>query len=179
MADADNDIRILVEKCATRDRESSRELYELLVDKIFAYVRSRTRTKDDATDITQDVCIDLFSALPNFTYHSRAQFYAYVFVITKRKLAQYYAHAHRSGSELMVFDEEHMAPSTDGASHEVTHDVLRALTTLEERTREIVILHHWSEYTFGEIAELLGMNESAVRVRHHRALATLGTHLQK
>jgi RNA polymerase sigma factor (sigma-70 family) len=179
MADTDYDIRILIEQCAKRDTESSKKLYEMLVDKVYTYVRSRTKTHEDATDITQETFIDLFRALPSFTYHSRAQFYAYVFVITKRKLARYYTHAKRDGNEPMVFDEEHMAPSDEDVSHDMKRDILRALATLEEHTREIVILHHWSRYTFGEIAELLGMNESAVRVRHHRALATLGTRLKE
>lgn len=177
MEHTDHDMRTLIEASARGDAESTRALYELLVEKVFAYVRSRTATKEYATDITQDVFIDLFSNLGNFTYRSRAQFFAYVFVITKRKLARHYELVKRRGVQA-EFDEEHISPVVARVPLEREHDVARALETLDSETRDIVVLHHWSRYTFGEIALLIGMTESAVRVRHHRALEKLGTYLK-
>jgi RNA polymerase sigma-70 factor (ECF subfamily) len=176
----DHDIKVLITKSAGGDAESCKKLYEHLVDKVFAYVRSRTSTQEHATDITQDVFIDFFSTLSNFTYQTRAQLYAYVFVITKRKLARLYQYAHTHGENTKTtFDEEVMSPHTENTPNTSTYDVAQALSHLDEETREIVILHHWSRYTFKEIAELLGMTESAVRVRHHRALPQLATYLQQ
>lgn len=180
MEQVDHTIQTLITKSANGDTESCKKLYEHLVDKVFPYVRSRTSTQENATDITQDVFIDFFSTLPNFTYQSKAQLYAYVFVITKRKLARLYEHARTHGENTKTsFDEEIMSPHTEDASTSSTYDVAQALSHLDEETREIVVLHHWSRYTFREIAELLGMTESAVRVRHHRALPTLATYLEQ
>ncbi len=179
MEPSDHDIQTLIQQSAKNDTESSRKLYELLVDKVYAYVRSRTSTHEQATDITQDVFIDFFRTLNQFTYQSRAQFYAYVFVITRRKLARQYELTKRSGGEKIEFDEERMSPSNSFSSTEHESDVARALMTLEAGTREIVVLHHWSRYTFGEIALLLDMTESAVRVRHHRALKALAEYLKE
>ncbi len=179
MEQVDHDICKLIEKSTKRDMESSKQLYELLVDKVFAYVRSRTRTHEEATDVTQDTFIDFFSTLSNFTYQSRAQFYAYVYTITRRKLARHYTKKNKGGAQIVEFDEHSMSPSDTDIGKALQSDVERALTTLEGRTREIVVLHHWSRYTFGEIATLLNMKESAVRVRHHRALALLATYLKQ
>ncbi len=179
MEQADHDICKLIEKSTKRDMESSKKLYELLVDKVFAYVRSRTSTHEEATDVTQDTFIDFFSTLSNFTYQSRAQFYAYVFVITRRKLARHYNNKSKKGTTAVVFDESTMSPHDSHKDHELGSDMESALSTLEDSTREIVVLHHWSRYTFGEIATLLDMKESAVRVRHHRALALLATYLKQ
>jgi RNA polymerase sigma-70 factor (ECF subfamily) len=176
----DQDIRTLVEKSTRGDSGSCRELYEHLVDKVYPFVRYRTGTETDATDITQDVFIDLFSTLSQFTYRSRAQFYAYVFVITRRKLARHYGDLHlKREREVQGFDEDTMSESSKDHSHELRIDVERALATLEETTREILVLHHFSRYTFGEIALLVDMTESAVRVRHHRALSQLAEKLEK
>lgn len=174
MEPTDHKISTLIQKSAQGDTESCKELYEHLVDRVYAYVRYRTATKEHATDLTQDVFIDFFSTLSNFTYTSSAQLYAYVFVITRRKLARHYqAQKKRKEDELVPFDEETMPGSSNNTAQEIHADVKQALQSLDEQTREIIVLHHWSRYTFGEIALLMNMAESAIRVRHHRALKAL------
>jgi RNA polymerase sigma-70 factor (ECF subfamily) len=102
-----------------------------------------------------------------------------VFVITRRKLARYYNEAEKHGgvSGLIEFNEDTMSEASTETPADLRLDVAQALDTLEETTREILVLHHFSRYTFGEIALLLDMTESAVRVRHHRAVQTLAEHL--
>ncbi|MFM2381964.1 MAG: hypothetical protein RLZZ76_731 [Candidatus Parcubacteria bacterium] len=177
MEQTDHELRTLVEESKKGDGEGSRKLYEHLVDKVFPFVRYRTSTKEEALDTTQDVFIDFFSTLPHFTYQSSAQLYAYVFVITRRKLAKHYS-ARTKHPDQEVFNEENMSPHDAVYEQEMTRQsVLQALETLDELTREIVVLHHWSRHTFGEIALLLKMTESAVRVAHHRALKKLKPHV--
>ncbi len=173
-----HDMRTLIEKSARGDVGSSKELYEQLVDKVYAFVRARSGSDEHATDITQDIFIDFFTTLSRFTYRSDAQLYAYVFVITRRKLVRYYKESTRRNTKMQEeFNEETMSPTHSGVSPELTRDIRQALESLDHITREIVILHHFSRYTFSEIALLVGKTESAVRVRHHRALAQLATHL--
>ena len=172
-----DEIRVLIEKSGRGDKESYRLIYEHMIDRVFAYLKSRTGTKDEAADITQDVFVELWKALPRFTYHSREQFYAYVFVSIKRKLFQLYGARHK---ETVSLDEETFASTESEKPGDSMHDeVTRALATLDSETREIVVLHHWSRYTFGEIAVLINMTENAVRVRHHRALKILRAHISK
>lgn len=149
-------------------------VYAHLVDKIYGYVSYRVTTKEVATDLVQDIFVELYSALPSFTYQSDAQFYSFVFTITKRKLAKYYEQ-NKKEAAVQILDTDLLAsPQTDTDTKDM---VTRALATLEDTTKEIVILHHWSRYTFAEIASLLDMTESAVRVRHHRAVQSLSTTL--
>lgn len=171
-----HDISRLIHESAKGDAESSKELYELLVDKVYAYVGYRTSTKEHATDLTQDVFIDFFGNLHTFVYKSPAHVYAYVFVITKRKLARHYADMNMRGNVGHTpFDEEqiHDTSLDSKVTYANDFDVNHALSLLDDATREIVVLHHFSQYTFGEIAVLMNMSESAVRVRHHRALKLL------
>ncbi len=172
MEDID-DIKELVQKSAAGNSAVFEALYEHLVDKVFAYIRYRTHTEDVAIDLTQDVFVDIFKALPTFTYSSKEQFYGFVFTITKRKLATHYANKHtqRAAITSSFNEEEHHGELLDQSV--ASSDIDKALHTLDDTTREIVVLHHWSRYTFPEIASLIEMTESAVRVRHHRALKTL------
>jgi RNA polymerase sigma-70 factor, ECF subfamily len=168
----DHDIRILVEASAKGDAESFRKLYEYMIPRVYAYLRSRTTTEEHAVDLAQDVFIGLYTALPNFTYRSRAEFYAYVFLIVRRTLAHHYGDKHtQARKDRHDVDAETLPARSENV--EVVQDVERALAALDDTAREIVTLHHWSLYTFGEIALMLHMTESAVRVRHHRAIKTL------
>ncbi len=172
------DISTLIRESAKGDAECSKRLYDHLAEKVYTYVRYRTSTEEYAIDITQDVFIDFFASLHTFVYQTDAQLYAFVFVITKRKLARYYADANiRGSSGQALFDETVHSDSTQvndlQAKIADTFDATQALSLLDTETQEIMVLHYYSQYTFGEIATLMDMNESAVRVRHHRALKTL------
>ncbi len=58
-------------------------------------------------------------------------------------------------------------------------DVRRALTLLDERAKELLILIYWDGFSIADAARLLSINESTARTRHVRALrrleATLGS----
>lgn len=168
----DNEIQMLVEASASGDAESYRQLYEQLIDRVYSYIRYRTTTEERAVDLTQDVFVGLYAALPNFTYRSRAAFYAYVFQIVRRTLARHYGDKHIKADTLRT-DIEEEALAAREVNREVVSDMERALQTLDPIARDIVTLHHWSGYTFAEIGAMLDMTESATRVRHHRAMHTL------
>ena len=55
--------------------------------------------------------------------------------------------------------------------------LLRAVAGLGDRDRELVSLRYGSELEYGEIAELLGIGEGAVRTRLWRALSRLRARL--
>lgn len=169
-------VHALIRSAKNNDDRASRELYEHLIDRVYAYVRYRTGSDTEATDLTQDIFIDLFKSLSGFTYQSDAQFYSFVFTITKRKLAKHYAGKNTEAALARVdVDPETL---TAAAADTETGDALdRALATLDGDVREIVVLHHWSRYSFAEIATLIDSTEGAVRTRHHRALKQLAATL--
>ncbi|MEY3783704.1 MAG: hypothetical protein RLZZ230_26 [Candidatus Parcubacteria bacterium] len=176
MEKSNHDISLLVEKSALGDMESCKKLYDCVCNQVFVYVRSRTATTEIATDVTQDVFIDFFSTLSKFSYQSSGQFYSYLFTITRRKIASHYREAEKRDHDTnLSFDETSMSAvlSNNDKALGDQIDIHAALSTLDEVSREIIVLHHWSRYTFPEIALLLEMNESAVRVRHHRTLKEL------
>jgi RNA polymerase sigma-70 factor (ECF subfamily) len=145
------------------------ELYTHLVDRVFSFVALRTSGRSEALDVTQDTFVELYKALRTFRFEHDAAFYSFVFTIARRQLAQHYAKQTKHKTEVLL--EETVGGNEVPA--ELTHEVQRALETLDDRSREIVVLHHFARYTFAEIATLINMTESAVRVRHHRARTRL------
>lgn len=164
----------LIEKSSAGDASAFEALYKILVPKVFGYIEYRLRIRDVARECTQDVFIALYEALPRFQYQSDEQFYSYLFTITKRVLLKQYYNKHTVASAQRVAEEGDHFPDRPN-QYETIDSVTRALATLDAVSREIIVLHHWSRYTFPEIAALIGMTESAVRVRHHRAQKQIAT----
>lgn len=63
---------------------------------------------------------------------------------------------------------EHITPSLD-----VNIDLREAVYRLEEVSRTIIILHYFRDLPLRQIAEMLDLNEGAVKTRLHRARITL------
>ncbi|MEK7462729.1 MAG: sigma-70 family RNA polymerase sigma factor [Patescibacteria group bacterium] len=163
------DIKVTVNQCANRNADSFRVLYEHLIDKIFAFVVFRVNNREAAKDVTQDIFIELYQVIPKFRYHSDAAFYAYVFTIARRQIIKRYKDEKKH--QTTAFAEDSVPGEFSNV--EIKHSIHTALEALDECSREIMVLHHWSRFTFAEIGALINMTESAVRVRHHRARSTL------
>lgn len=153
------------------DSQAFEELYNHMYDRVFKYALSRSHSREDALDIVSQVFIDTWVGMKTFKYISDEHFYSYVFLIAKRRLGKYY----RSHREHVELDESHMMDmyemDLDGVSNIAV--IQRGIEKLRGAYREILELRYWSELSFKEIGDVLNSNESAVRVKHHRALSKL------
>lgn len=159
------------------DKTAFHGLYDSLNDTLFKYIVSRTKDRDEATDLLQDVFIDLWRGLQKFSYSSENQFYGFVFTITKRKLSKHY----KAGRTTIELDE-----NTPGQNYEMDVEKIddvrimtEAINKLREKNRIVIELRYWSELTFSEIGTILNCKETTVKVRHHRALKTLEELMKK
>ena len=165
-------LRSLLAEDTRGTAESFRQLYALVQPKVFSYVHYRTTTREQAIDLTQDILLELHQSLATFVYHSDAEFYGFVFTITRRTLARHYANKHTQAS-LWQSDVEIDETISTADLSELELSVRQALEQLSTEDRDIIVLHHWSRYTFAEIGTMVNMAEGAVRTRHHRAQAKL------
>lgn len=171
---ADNSIKDLVLAIGKGDKDAFHQLYQEINQKLFAFLQTRLPNREDALDILQDIFVDLWRGLTNFHYKSDKQFYSFVFKIAKRKLAKFYS----KQQVAIEFDEKYMTDNyelPDGDIH-----LLSSLTgKLKPAYQDILHLRYWSQMTFGEIGNYLNINESAAKVRHHRALKKMQFLLEK
>jgi RNA polymerase sigma-70 factor, ECF subfamily len=175
MTDEEQRLATLIKRSQEGDEDAFRELYEQLVDRVYSYTRSRLFSSEDALDATQQMFIDLWKALPRFEFQGIPQFYGFLFTILKRQIIKVRAHRNR---DPQAITHEELLP--EHAHDRETEALLKsALRTLSKIDRDIVILHHWSRYTFGEIGAMLNLTEANIRVRHHRALKALKHYLSQ
>jgi len=171
------DIENLVVLSGQGDKVAFHDLYEKLNNTLFKYIVSRTRDRDEAKDLLQDVFIDLWKGLEKFSYSSESQFYGFVFTIIKRKLSKHY----KNNEQTLELDE-----NTPGQNYEMDAEkkddirvMTEAVSKLKEKNRVVIELHYWSGLTFNEIGTILNCKETTVKVRHHRALKTLEEMMKK
>ncbi|MFF0965896.1 SigE family RNA polymerase sigma factor [Streptomyces sp. NPDC003703] len=79
-----------------------------------------------------------------------------------------------------VLERERPAPPPEEyvLLHEEHREVLRALTRLTGRQREVLVLRYWSHLTEAQIAETLGLSRGTVKSTASRALDALSRNLE-
>lgn len=167
MADS-RELEDLIASAGEGDTEAFRVLFERTSGQVFRYVRARVSLREDALDALQEIYIDLWRALARFRYRSHESFYGFLFLVARRRLAKYYrAHAREKRLDDSVSVEE------SGEDSHLDLEFRIALRSLADVDRDLIELRYFGGLSFADIADALGISESAARVRHHRALARL------
>lgn len=167
-AQKDSSIQHLLKYCSKGDTEAFHELYLQLDRVVFAFLAARTATREDAKDLLQDVALDLWKGVRSFSYRSDKQFYAFVFIIARRRLAKYYD-ARVQTTQL----HENIADETPHQAVEYRLECIRLIDSLPKKMRLVMELRYIADLPFADIADRLNEKETTVKVRHHRALAKL------
>ena len=138
----------LITRSSAGDTDSFRDLVAHLDSKLFAYVCTRLKSRDEAIELVQDVLVDVWKSLRTFRYTSDAGFYRFVYTIAKR-------HLYRAWRAPITISLDSLPPLAD------------------EQTIELVRLSsisRWAGVNGEESGERRGMEETGGRGRHDRAV---------
>ena len=139
-----------------------REHGRMLAQVVHAYARS----EDERKDLQQEVLAQLWRAFPG--YDSERRFSTWMYRIALNVAIS----SSRRRRELLRIDEAATAPAPDPSSTErdqQLRSLQRFVSSLPPLDRALVLLY-LDERSQKEIAEVLGITEGAVKVRHFRAL---------
>ena len=164
---------------AQRDRAAFGPIYARHVDRVYTYLRTRLGRAgaDDAADLTQQVFLQALDALPRYQAREGISIAAWLLRIARNAAIDWQRRQRPTLSWEAVPEEMH--PSTPDTSAEVLlrrdeiAEVHRLLASLEEETREAILLRFTGQLTLAEIGILLGASEDAIRKRITRALHAL------
>ena len=153
---------------ASRDRESQRAVYEQHVDRIYRLALRMTGNAAMAEDLTQDVFVRVFDRLHQFrgesglgTWVHRVAISVILNAVKKRQA---------TASRELPLDVSAPAASNSGAIEMDVRDRVRAaVAQLPDELRVVVLLYDVEGYTHNEIADMMGINAGACRMRLLRA----------
>ena len=133
--------------------------YENSSDFVRKTIYWNTRNKNDLDDLIQETFLKAWKAYPKFNYDS--DFKTWIYRIARNTLTDYF----RKQKTFSPIDE------VGELSNEVEmQDLITAgLAKLNEKQREIFILHYYLSYTQSEISELVGVPEGTIKSRVYKA----------
>lgn len=191
--------RELLQRWHQGDQEAMATLVRQEAAFVEGQVRKRLgpllRRQHDTQDIVQSTLLQALRSAPRFLVSDRDKLRGLLVRMVENALRVQANQQQRqkrdvrrevslsSGAADTVLDLDLPAPVTDpaaAATRTETRDWVRlALELLDHDDRTVIMMRDYEELTFGEIAERLGSNEDAVRMRHRRALPKLADTLMR
>ena len=151
-------------------------LYERYVMYVYHYLRTRAETDEDARDLTQQVFLQAFDALPN--YRARGiPFKAWLFQIASHLAMDSYRHRRKQVTwDLLpeaMYALSEQNPETLLIEHEAQERLRQLLLGLTAYNRELLALRFAAQLSSPEIARVVGKSPAAVKKQLTRLLQTL------
>jgi len=160
-------------------------LYDRLGGRLLALVRLRMgdhlRQRIEPEDVVQEVLLDSFRRIEDFEQDNSRSFFAWLATIANHRISDLATFHRRAKRDMDITVAEPSQPLPAQLRSALSHmivdqkmaDLERALASLPEKHREMIILRRLEERPFSEIAQLTNCREDAARMLFNRALAKL------
>lgn len=168
------------EKLAQEAQKGNKNAYNRLLHEVIPYIRGilvpRITSKDWVEDIIQEVLISVHKSL--HTYSADRPFKPWLFALIQYRKSDFLRKVYKKKALRQRYINQHRAQTgTDNVTNQTTageyKDIERILLTIPEDQRTIFEMLKIRGYTAKEVADQMGMSESAVKVSAHRTLKRL------
>ena len=165
------------------DRNAFNELVRSTYRDIYSLAYRLTGNRDDAGDVVQDAYVRAYRAIRRFRGDS--SFSTWMYRITSNCASTHLSRRTRQRTEELSNDapivdlRPEQDPSLRAEAAVLRHHIDRAIRSLPERLRQVVVLRDLHDLSHSEIAAELGITTSAAKVRLHRARQRLHTMLNR
>ena len=163
----------LIAACQRGEREAFRELFELHQRRVWSIAYHFTGEDAAARDIVQQVFLKLFTSIGQFRQDASFSTWLYRLVANacldeRRKLGRWlsleFLRTGRSDGEAS------WEPSQEARLHDrqMAESVRRAVSQLPPKLRLVILLKHFEDLSYEEMAGALGCSPGTVASRLHR-----------
>ncbi len=165
----------LIRRVAAGSSDALAAFYRLHAASLFRLARRMTSSVEDAEDVVHDLFVGLPESIQK--YDGRGSFQGWLKRVLVRLVLMHHRAARRRRE--VGLEEEVSTPSpAQTVDDGVRWDMQRAMETLPDDLRAVLVLRQAEQYTHREIAGLLGITPGASRVRLSRAVKLLKTALR-
>jgi len=153
------------------DNNIKAEIFEKYHAKVQGFIYNKVGDMYLAEDLCSEVFLKVYEKYDTFD-DTKASVSTWIFTIARNRLIDYYRTRH-------VFEEvpEDMAQDSDVEEEVLNGEMLDtladALEKLDERERDLIILHYYSGLTLKDVAVKLGISYAYVKILHNKALGEL------
>jgi len=184
--------RALVRRLRDRDERAFRELLESHRDRVYNITYRMLGNRAEAEDVAQEVFITVFKTIDSFREESKFSTWLYRVAVNHCKnRIKYLARRHdRDRDELdetshsangAIMNVQLRTPQPDRALEGVQMEGIlqKAIESLDDDHRIVVVLRDIEDLTIEEICEITGLPDGTVKSRLHRARLALRKKLQR
>jgi len=175
----------LLRRARKRDPEALHQLVDAYSGRLFGLLFRLTGERETAEDLLQETFLRVVRTIAD--YEHGGKFEAWLFRIAANLARDHARRASRRGRPVALegfgrdrepaasdlADGRQPEPSRELFNKELSERLNACLRELAEMDREIILLRHFSELSFREIADLLQIPLGTALARAHRALKRL------
>jgi len=175
----------LLRRARRRDPQALHKLVDMYSARLFGLLYRLTGSRETAEDLLQETFLRVVRMIPEYRHGGR--FEAWLFRIAANLARDHARRQKRRGRPVALdgpggaggpgrsdlADTGQPDPVGELLKKEAEQRVSAVLQGLAEAEREIILLRHFSELSFREIAELLDIPLGTALARAHRALKRL------
>ncbi len=174
----------LIRRARQRDSAAFETLVEIYSPRLYGYFYRLTGRREDAEDLLQEAFVRVVRMISRYEHDNR--FDAWLFRIATNLVRDRVRRQRRSadaGASGARQDEPGILEEVADNEVDRPDDVLEtteqvdrlqwALKQLPEAEREVILLRHFSQMSFREVAEAMGTPLGTALARAHRGLAKL------
>jgi len=167
MSDRETELMLRVK---VGDRAAFEDLFHLYEKPLTNYLFRLSGNRARSEDLLQDAFLRLWKAAP--TYEPSAKVSTYIFRIAHNLFLNDAARRREKALESMEA-ETRSDPSSDLNRRELQSQVQRAVESLPEGEREVLLLSEYNGFKYAETSEILGIPVGTVKSRMFSAVQRL------
>jgi RNA polymerase sigma-70 factor, ECF subfamily len=179
--------QVLIRRCQAGEEEAFRLLFEQYKNLVYRTTYLTLGSADDADDILQEVFLQVHRSLDSYD-PARGAFSTWLHRIAVNRCLN-----HRRGRRVVDSIEKLLADATEDGEpgsvalqrhrsaierYEADDPVRRALDRLSPKLRVVVILRHYSDLSYAEIAEIMDLPLGTVKSRLNIAMRQMRDDLE-
>lgn len=168
LLDDPHDPHTWIDAARAGDEQARAALAELTVGIAWRYALRMMRDEQDARDVSQEVLTKILKNLDR--YDARFRYPTWVLSVTRNTcIDEFRRRKHRSNDEVPDIADQDPGAHERLSDEQTARIVRKALSTLPPLYREVLVLYHYENLKYREIADLLDLPIGTVMNRIFRA----------
>lgn len=146
-------------------------LFKEYHSKVQGYIYTQVNNVTLAEDLTSDVFVKVYEKIDTFD-DSKAKISTWIYTIARNRLIDYYR-TRRVAEEIPEEMRDGSDVEEEVCNNQVLETLANTLEKLDEKERDILILHYYEGYKLKEVADIVGISYSYVKMLHGKALVEM------
>ena len=185
--------KLIIHKIKKGDKKAFGWFYNKYAPRIFRFIYLKTNSIEEAQDLTSEAFLKFWNTLtgaaPSIQIRGDCPQIenpkAFLYQIARNLVIDFYRKKDKKPlsidekeSNLRNISENNDLITKSEINSEI-EEIKKALLSLKQEYREIIILHYLEEFSIKQISKILNKSEGAIRVALHRGLKQLREKLEE